>query len=382
MDEDLSDTLFYLLTEHYNDKIDKNKDLEEYLREENKKQLLAVYVIYLWIENMKDIVEQITKLKKMKKQETISKIIEFLDNNFDKIMEIINEKRFEETKLIAKNNDFFSIGKNLENEISLGTIILLNKLGFIYVKKEGDELLIHMPEYIKNKINKIDKCIYLPLYDKVIKYSIGMAKTYGAIEINDAYNIIKRDINITEKEYLDIIGLFSILELEPIYFSIENQAICDFDIHDDEAKELLSKNRKYVIYDKEFYKNMENDNYLENLPQYKQFRNYLKKLYCFDINEDIFLKGEIVKDYISFCQIDEKNAVIFIKQAIDRYFEDYDNVEVNIIIGYVNKIRENMPNWKKGGKIENEVKDKKIGRNDKCSCGSGKKYKNCCGKNN
>lgn len=41
-----------------------------------------------------------------------------------------------------------------------------------------------------------------------------------------------------------------------------------------------------------------------------------------------------------------------------------------------------MPNWKKGGKIENEVKDKKIGRNDKCSCGSGKKYKNCCGKNN
>ena len=332
MDEDLSDTLFYLLTEHYNDKIDKNKDLEEYLREENKKQLLAVYVIYLWIENMKDIVEQITKLKKMKKQETISKIIEFLDNNFDKIMEIINEKRFEETKLIAKNNDFFSIGKNLENEISLGTIILLNKLGFIYVKKEGDELLIHMPEYIKNKINKIDKCIYLPLYDKVIKYSIGMAKTYGAIEINDAYNIIKRDINITEKEYLDIIGLFSILELEPIYFSIENQAICDFDIHDDEAKELLSKNRKYVIYDKEFYKNMENDNYLENLPQYKQFRNYLKKLYCFDINEDIFLKGEIVKDYISFCQIDEKNAVIFIKQAIDRYFEDYDNVEVNIII--------------------------------------------------
>ena len=24
---------------------------------------------------------------------------------------------------------------------------------------------------------------------------------------------------------------------------------------------------------------------------------------------------------------------------------------------------------------------KKIGRNEKCPCGSGKKYKNCCGKN-
>ena len=26
-------------------------------------------------------------------------------------------------------------------------------------------------------------------------------------------------------------------------------------------------------------------------------------------------------------------------------------------------------------------KGKKIGRNDPCPCGSGKKYKNCCGKN-
>ena len=26
------------------------------------------------------------------------------------------------------------------------------------------------------------------------------------------------------------------------------------------------------------------------------------------------------------------------------------------------------------------VKEKKIGRNEKCPCGSGKKYKHCCGK--
>ena len=27
-------------------------------------------------------------------------------------------------------------------------------------------------------------------------------------------------------------------------------------------------------------------------------------------------------------------------------------------------------------------KEKKVGRNDPCPCGSGKKYKKCCGKNN
>lgn len=30
--------------------------------------------------------------------------------------------------------------------------------------------------------------------------------------------------------------------------------------------------------------------------------------------------------------------------------------------------------------ISNQVTKKKIGRNDPCPCGSGKKYKHCCGK--
>jgi uncharacterized protein YecA (UPF0149 family) len=33
---------------------------------------------------------------------------------------------------------------------------------------------------------------------------------------------------------------------------------------------------------------------------------------------------------------------------------------------------------KKSGTV---IKGKKIGRNDPCPCGSGKKYKYCCGKN-
>jgi preprotein translocase subunit SecA len=32
-------------------------------------------------------------------------------------------------------------------------------------------------------------------------------------------------------------------------------------------------------------------------------------------------------------------------------------------------------------KTAEKVEGKKIGRNDPCPCGSGKKYKHCCGKN-
>lgn len=43
------------------------------------------------------------------------------------------------------------------------------------------------------------------------------------------------------------------------------------------------------------------------------------------------------------------------------------------------KRKEIQKSWRKSKVYVN--KNKKIGRNDPCPCGSGKKYKNCCGKN-
>ena len=42
------------------------------------------------------------------------------------------------------------------------------------------------------------------------------------------------------------------------------------------------------------------------------------------------------------------------------------------------KIKELTKKFKKSKTV---VKGKKIGRNDPCPCGSGKKYKHCCGRN-
>ena len=38
-------------------------------------------------------------------------------------------------------------------------------------------------------------------------------------------------------------------------------------------------------------------------------------------------------------------------------------------------------NYGAGGERPQPVRVKKVGRNDPCPCGSGKKYKNCCGRN-
>lgn len=50
----------------------------------------------------------------------------------------------------------------------------------------------------------------------------------------------------------------------------------------------------------------------------------------------------------------------------------------------LSKASKDVRTWKYNGYTENEIrllpKQKKQGRNELCSCGSGKKYKNCCGR--
>ena len=374
-DKDIFDVLFDILTENYNDEIDKNKDLEEYLQEKDVKELLYIYLTYGYATNMTDeeIEEKLQYLNNEEKATTIQEIIKLLDKNFYKILEFLNEERFESAKNIAKNDDFSKFNRGEPGDVSFDTLKILKQLGFIFVRKENDNLVIHMPDYIKNKINKIEKCLYLDLYDEIIKYSIGIANTYGAIRIEDAYNIVKRDIDVSKDKYISVIEIFSLLELQPIFYSIENEAICNYNLDEKDIDIFLEKHRKYVIYDKEFYENMENDKYLFSLTEYRQFRNYLKENYWFDINDEELLRGEIIIDYIDMCQIDKNKANEYVKEAIDRYFDIEDEIENNIIISYVEKIRTKMPNWKNGGKIETNKEEIKIGRNQKCPCRKRKK---------
>ena len=39
----------------------------------------------------------------------------------------------------------------------------------------------------------------------------------------------------------------------------------------------------------------------------------------------------------------------------------------------------NIKNQSSQGEQNNQIPDKKVGRNEPCPCGSGKKFKHCCG---
>ena len=379
MEDNLGEIIFDIMTNEYKDKVDKNKDIVDYLKDNTKNELLSLYLLYGYAGNNEYIVEEIVELQNKKKEETIKRIINFLDNQIVSILQFFNSKRMEDIKNIAYNQEFSEFSKNKENNISLDTIKILKQLKFIYCKKEKNGIIIHMPKFIRDKIHNICGNLYLDYYEAIISYSKGIADTYGAVHIQEAYDIIKNDILISFEKYDNIIKFVSILELEPIYYSFQYQCLCSFNLRDENIAEILTSTKDIAIYDKKMYEDIGNDNYLFNIKEYKEFRNFLREYYHFDINEDEMLRGEIICDYIDNTQVDEKRAKVHINDALDRYFE-IDDLEKQIIIGYIDKIRKKMPIWKQGGKIDNTVQLPKVGRNEPCPCGSGKKYKNCHGK--
>lgn len=82
------------------------------------------------------------------------------------------------------------------------------------------------------------------------------------------------------------------------------------------------------------------------------------------------------EELVSSIQEDAIKAV-FSVQAEKK--ENYDEIVKEEKKTNINNISTNE-NGKKAKKEPIRI-DKKIGRNEPCPCGSGKKYKNCCGKN-
>ena len=54
------------------------------------------------------------------------------------------------------------------------------------------------------------------------------------------------------------------------------------------------------------------------------------------------------------------------------------------LISVIKKYKNDIPLWPRNGysykELNSQSKAKKVGRNEPCVCGSGKKYKHCCGK--
>jgi hypothetical protein len=270
--------------------------------------------------------------------------------------------------------------------------------GILFPAIHNEEPVFVMPAIMQdvfNNMNIIEVRNKIKNNTEIINLFRGMIKAYGVISFDDTIMLLKKyidsfdEINVIEilKENEKYYGEeYEIIEEEDIFSDNEEEIklFVNFDI--DEYEEVLleiDNKLEYSDISKEKLIAMADSDYLEKSNLGKSFIKDLSKLFVMSKEEAIHNMDMLVLDV----QIRSITEIIEeIINGMDVKIEKDDRFEIEQVI---NKLLKNIPIWKfkgatinqmEGEKIEEKSENKKVGRNEICPCGSGKKYKNCCGK--
>ena len=183
---------------------------------------------------------------------------------------------------------------------------------------ENEKTIIHMPNFVKNKIRNIEGNFYLDYYDDLLIYLEGMVYTYGVIDMKKAYEYISNVIPINFNKFNSIVLFTTYMELDNIYFKSPEMVLANIELTEDQISKLANKKIKLEKYDLKFFKSMADGTYMKNLKEYKSFRNYLKNNFRYDLNDYENLRGELIQSYSDIAQVDERKALQALKMMIFR----------------------------------------------------------------
>ncbi|WP_055666933.1 SEC-C metal-binding domain-containing protein [Desnuesiella massiliensis] len=333
------------------------------------------------------------------------KVLIYLSNLY------INEENFITilNKLSRKNSNYDLYEKILINaEISLlekyekqlNTAIKLMKNSFkqriIVHNKTTNELLEELKKFSEKNNNKyINEFDFK--YGKNIAYELSMRKD---IPIDKLLKDFKQ--NGVEDEYDGyyegyLAYLFGELKEEKAISLLIPKLGSEGDLINEEAMKGLGKIGSDKVVE-EIYQNFKNNTW-----EYKLFASgvltIIKTEYSEKINEELFMQEEdlSIKTELAanLCKLFSKQAIEPIKEMIlkEGYDEDNRDLREDLIYNAIaNNVEfEEMSSWlkdleKEKSRTNNIFKStlpianqNKIGRNETCPCGSGKKYKKCCG---
>ena len=301
-----------------------------------------------------------------------------LDNNIS-LDEIIVESFNEEASYYFYNYSELEELISLDNRIYNGndniTSFIIN--GYAYIYKENDDIKVLIPKEIKEILRNLD---------------------IDSLDIDDDNVIYMPNEEDYVNAYMTYNGIIYKKELQKLLK--ENH---DFDVPIEELDEIIN-DLEMVIGD-DYYSLFESDNLLEELvlPNKSRFKKYK----IVDINDftgldaleslDIDIRKYLNSINIENSKINEIEANISILINTNIYSEEglkslLEDMNINLtknnfkeLTSIINKYKNDIPIWVFNGYTKKEVnsipREKKIGRNDSCPCGSGKKYKKCCGRN-
>ena len=364
-------------------------------------------IIQLFIDNNSDITKEEADIIKCLEQSmsSVYEVRRVLSNGFE-LYNLINEKMYKVLSLVKMNN-FRGITPGqfalcrifpMNNEFYLLEVSnVLSSINKDEVYKYAIAKIIEKPEdaYEQNpkKLEQIETLVanfgkkFLECFDndEVITTNI-----YADNLIN-LFNVYCDEDIMPEKEEFEA----NIKQVEKNrYFTVSDFRNSYSDFMEKSLEGFSSHNSVYdigIIYDKElglfvlpFYQTFCK---VYEEADYKTVQGYKDCVKNFLENDKVpaNIIKKVANRYPNF--IERTNEILETKYTLDSLLNYYkaDSVEKKIFssasVLYASKIFEEMMKvvtTKEENKPQEGIDYSTVGRNDKCPCGSGKKYKNCC----
>ena len=348
------------------------QDLSELLKCNTKTELLKIASML-----------NIMKVSQLNKGQIVERLLEVYEEKITEALYLIDGERFEFLKTIAENHGYISFEDN--NFTSNPDYFL--ECGFVFAAMREDGIYLIMPNEIINIIKSLDNDEYrkkLAKNTELVKLFWGMTYNYGVLFIMDFVRILDNYVDYSLEE-TDIYGIIvSGGEYYGEYIVQGNLASTIMAPLEDIVDIINTRNsipgdRDFCIIKKdELLKAAKVDYLLENDISMR-LKKYLKNNWKL---EDSQIEMTIINLYADI-QENEKEEVI--ENIIDALEEMSEN-DLKKFLVEINSFINNTRLWRLKGYTLNELNSEdnntstpKIGRNDPCICGSGKKYKKCCG---
>ena len=336
----------------------------------------------------------IKNYSKMKKQALINEIVDSLSHLqvLEFLLNIVNSQIWE-FFLTAVKTDVL-----MEDHPLPDHYMSLQQLGLVQLFYNNDQFSLVVPDIIKKNFTLLEDSGFIQkkhLHDDLTIFSQASVNLYGVIHMTELIRLFNQ--MFTWQTDVDqaraILDPQASAEVEFFFWEdcLVSSVFSESDISEIAELEIAQQGKlRYVPPYEEFLLYSDSD-YYEETPQIKALETYLDHI--FDDEDEIM---EIVDSIHELCMEEASPQEIF-EFLADNDVDFEDMSVVKKLVQLVFDVQNSTRLWANNGFTPNELRDMsrpkvlqfpvggraataKVGRNDPCPCGSGKKYKNCCGK--
>lgn len=334
---------------------------------------------------------QLKNMSSLRKQELIAALAENIPQTVEQRAQFMDVDQYTAIlKLVSKS------GVIAVQALEIEDIFYLSSIGYTHPTRQEDQDVLIMPQEVMKQFYTLDASqmkVLVNRNQKITNLLFAMMRDYGVIELKVAKTIVETYLNekIESKWFVNYVA-----HLEGYYNAFRLGTGKKYIVNDviENEEEIIAQQQrhtdlKYRAFPVEIIMNMNRVDRFERTPQLQDLVSYVMNTYQLSVEETEEILAQCM--YMHQMETPLSDIVSYVGESIS--FPDVEDLKpfVMKLVDVLNNTRlwvlkGHTP--KELSPVENTqttpqtpvVNSEKIGRNEPCPCGSGKKYKKCCGK--